>query len=136
MRRSSVIKLFVLFALCTVISLYAEQIPIRGYVDADIGLNVRSGPSDSNSIITALTDRTELVIDSVSGNWYHITSPTSGYVYSEFVVVTEYGEAGEEAEANKIDESTLSPEEKEKIGCDIEVSLQRATITKTPNQSK
>lgn len=118
-------------------ALYAEQIPVSGYVTPYEGLNVRSGPSESNTILGALTQGTTITIVAVSGGWYKISSPMSGYVHAGFVSVTEYGEAPEgeeeeEEEAEKEDESTLSQEEVDKIGCNIDKSLKNAKVTKAP----
>ena len=137
-------KTFILFivlcSFCISLSyvLYAEQIPIKGYVAPDIGINVRTGPSESDTIIDALTQGTELTIVAVSGSWYKITSPISGFVHGDFVTVTEYGEAPEEEteeeseESKTDDESTLSQEEIDKIGCNLNRSLNNAKVTKAP----
>ena len=139
-------KTFILFiTLCAIglslsIALYAEQIPVKGYVSPDIGLNVRSGPSESNTILGALTQGTTITIVAVSGGWYKISSPMSGYVHAGYVAVTEYGEApegkeGEEEEGEEAktdDESVFTPDEVDKIGCDINRSLKNAKVTKAP----
>lgn len=131
-------KTFILFImLCAIglslsFALYAEQIPVKGYVSPDIGLNVRSGPSESNTILGALPQGTTITIVAVSGGWYKISSPMSGYVHGGFVSVTEYGEAPEEEEAETDDESALAADEVDKIGCDINRSLNNAKVTKAP----
>ena len=142
-------KAFILFivfcSFCISLSyaLYAEQIPIKGYVSPDIGINVRTGPSESDEIIAALPQGTDLSIVSVSNGWYKISSPMQGYVSGEFVSVTEYGEAPEETEEETYedqetdedkpdDETTLTQEEVDKIGCNINKSLNNAKVTKAP----
>lgn len=99
------------------ITLYAEQIPIKGYVSPDIGLNVRTGPSEGSTKIGALEKGTALTIVAVSGSWYKISSPMSGYVHGGYVAVTEYGEAPEDGGEGdsfvpEIDYSSLTPEER------------------------
>jgi uncharacterized protein YgiM (DUF1202 family) len=117
--------------LVTVMAIYAETIPVKGYVTPDIGLNVRTGPSESSTKIGALSKGENLTIVAVSGSWYKISSPMSGYVHGSYVTVTEYGEGpDEEAE----EEANLTPEEADKLGCDIEKSLEKAKVTKAPPQ--
>ena len=133
-------KLYCLFiALCALLSatiLYAAQIPIKGYVTPNIGLNVRTGPNENSTKIGALEKGTTLKIVAVSGTWYKISSPMSGYVHAGYVNVTEFGEAPDEDEdSDKTDdESTLSPEEAEKVGCNIKRSLNNSKVTKAPQQ--
>ena len=131
MKKQYLIIVLLVLATC-VVSLYAAKIPRKGYVDADIGLNVRTAPSESASKIGALDNRTQVVIDSVSGNWYHITSPCVGYVHGGYVAVTEYGEAPDADEGGGF--SAMTQEEIDKIGCDIKKSLELAPVTKAPAQ--
>ncbi len=141
---------FVILFAVIAMTLYAAQIPIRGYVNADIGLNYRSGPSASASKLGALNNGTQMKFDGASGNWYHMCSPAVGYVCGDYIVVTEYGEAPEgsedyfsdmPAEANtpealEAEEAGMSEEEKDKLGCNIERSLIKSSITKAPPQDK
>jgi len=66
-----------------------------GKVDYSIGLNVRSGPGTSYSVITALEDGTSFDIvettkDSDGEKWYKIyVNGQYGYVIAKYVVVTE-----------------------------------------------
>ena len=125
--------------------LYAEQIPIKGYVTPEIGLNVRTGPSEGAAKIGALEQGTSLTIVAVSGGWYKITSPMSGYVHGGYVAVTEYGEApedgGEEYGADgsssvpTIDYSSLTPEERAKYGRNLKVSASNAKLKQTNNNN-
>ena len=101
----------------------AESIPTKGIVKPDIGLNVRRGPSSDSEKVGVLGKGDEVTIDSVSGEWYKISSPMSGYVYAQHINVTDSIES---------DDSKLTPEEREKIGCDIDKSLSRVVIMKTP----
>ena len=71
--------------LVTVMAIYAETIPIKGYVTPDIGLNVRTGPSESSTKIGALSKGENLTIVAVSGSWYKISSPMSGYVHGSML---------------------------------------------------
>ena len=124
--KKAFILLMLLCVLATAVGIYAETRPTKGYVKPDIGLNVRKGPSSSSAKIGALGKGDTVTIDSVSGEWYKISSPMSGYVYSQHIAVTDSIEEEE-------DESKLSPEEIEKIGCDIDRSLSKVKIMKTPN---
>ena len=116
------------------VTLYAEQIPIRGYVTAIDGLNVRTGPGEGCTKIGALNNGTSLVIVAVSSGWYKISSPMSGYVHGGYVAVTEYGEApeGEDGEVTvpTIDYSTLTPEERAKYGQNLNISASNAKLKK------
>ena len=53
------------------------------YVNASIGLNVRSTPDGTR--IGGLTNKTKVIIDKVEGNWSHITSPLNGWVCSDYL---------------------------------------------------
>jgi uncharacterized protein YgiM (DUF1202 family) len=138
-------KTFILFIMLYVLlvaaGINAETIPTKGYVTPDIGLNVRSGPSEGSTKLGALEKGTVLKITSVSGKWYKISSPMSGYVHGDYVTVTESIESEDLAEEQpdnsgeqqpKVDDSTLPQEEQEKIGCDIDRSLANVQIIKTP----
>ena len=105
------------------VNICAETIPTKGYVSANSGLNVRKGPNSDSDKIGALNKGDPVTIESVSGDWYKISSPLSGYVYAKHIVVTESTES---------DDSNLTTEEREKIGCDIDKSLTRVEIMKTP----
>ncbi len=123
-------KAFFLFMILSIlglaVSIYAETIPTKGYVSANSGLNVRKGPSSNSEKLGALEKGQTVTIESVSGNWYKISSPKSGYVFSQHIVVTDSKEIEDE------DASKLSPEEADKIGCDMDKSLFNAKIMKTP----
>ena len=117
------------------VTLYAEQIPIRGYVTAVDGLNVRTGPGEGCTKIGALNNGTSLVIVAVSSGWYKISSPMSGYVHGGYVTVTEYGEAPEDGGEGdsfvpEIDYSTLTPEERAKYGQNLNISASNAKLKK------
>jgi len=126
-------KTFILFIMLSFLGLalvnYAETIPTKGYVNADIGLNVRTGPSSSSTKIGALNNGEKVTIVSVSGKWYKISSPMSGYVHGDYIIVTE------SVESEDVDESKLTPEEVEKIGCDIDRSLSNVKIMKAPSSN-
>ena len=123
-------KAFFLFMMLSifglVVSIYAETIPTKGYVSANSGLNVRKGPSSNSGKVGVLEKGTTVTIVSVSGKWYKISSPKSGYVFSQHIVVTDSKEVEDE------DDSKLSPEEADKIGCDLDKSLNKVKIMKTP----
>ena len=133
-------KTFILFIMLSVLlvaaGINAETIPTKGYVTPDIGLNVRSGPSEGSTKLGALEKGTVLKITSVSGKWYKISSPMSGYVTvtdsieSEDLAEEQPDNSGEQQP--KVDDSTLPQEEQEKIGCDIDRSLANVQINKTP----
>ncbi len=135
-------KTFILFIMLSVLlvaaGINAETIPTKGYVTPDIGLNVRSGPSEGSTKIGALEKGTVLTISSVSGKWYKISSPMSGYVHGDYVTVTDSIESEDPTDEqqpeqeSKVDDSTLPQEEQEKIGCDIDRSLANVQIIKTP----
>jgi uncharacterized protein YgiM (DUF1202 family) len=135
-------KTFILFIMLYVLlvaaGINAETIPTKGYVTPDIGLNVRSGPSEGSTKIGALEKGTVLTISSVSGKWYKISSPMSGYVHGDYVTVTDSIESEDPTDEqqpeqeSKVDDSTLPQEEQEKIGCDIDRSLANVQINKTP----
>ena len=135
-------KSFFLFitmcALLTATILYAAQIPVKGYVTPNSGLNVRTGPNEGSSKIGALEKGTSLTIVAVSGTWYKISSPMSGYVHAGYVNVTEYGEAPDDEDDSDEtdDDSTLSPEEAGKIGCNIKRSIKNSKVTKAPQQQE
>ena len=139
MKKSSF--LFVLLSLlcvATVMTLYAETIPIKGYTTAQDGLRVRTGPGFEYEFTQYLSLNTTVSICAVSGEWYKITSPASGYIHSSYVTVTEYGEAPEgelESESETEEEdltAELTPEESKKVGRDVNRSAKRATFTKAP----
>lgn len=123
-------KAFFLFMMLSIlglgVSIYAETIPTKGYVSANSGLNVRKGPSSNSGKVGVLEKGTTVTIVSVSGKWYKISSPKSGYVFSQHIVVTDSKEVEDE------DDSKLSPEEADKIGCDLDKSLNKVKIMKTP----
>ena len=136
-------KTFILFIMLSVLlvaaGINAETIPTKGYVTPDIGLNVRSGPSEGSPKIGALEKGTALIISSVSGKWYKISSPMSGYVHGDYVTVTDSIESEDPIDeqqsgeqGSKVDDSTFPQEEQEKIGCDIDRSLANVQVTKTP----
>ena len=133
-------KTFILFIMLSLfglaIGLNAETIPTKGVVSPDIGLNVRTGPSESSSKIGALTKGTVITIASVSGSWYKISSPMSGYVHASYVTVTdsiESEDSGDSGEGtSSVDEASLPPEEQDKIGCDIDRSLANVKVVTTP----
>lgn len=124
-------KTYILFLMLSLLSIavviLAETIPTRGVVIPDIGLNVRRGPSSDSEKIGALGKGDEVTIESVSGEWYQISSPMSGYVYAQHIDVTD---------STELDDSKLTPEEREKIGCDIDKSLSRVIIMKAPKADK
>lgn len=129
-------KTFILFIMlslfCLAVAINAETIPTKGVVTPDIGLNVRTGPSEESTKIGALTQGTVITIESVSGSWYKISSPMSGYVSAIYVTVTDSIESEEDSSAPTVDESTLPQEEQEKIGCDIDRSLANVKVITTP----
>ena len=125
-------KAFILLIMLTIfglaVGIYAETIPTKGYVTPDIGLYVRSEPDSSSSQVGILSKGDTVVIDSVtSSGWYKISSPMTGYVYGQYITVTE------STESEEIDESKLTPEEANKIGCDFDKSLKHVKILKSPS---
>ncbi len=59
------------------------------YVNSSSGLNLRTGPSTSNSIITKLADKTEVKVSSTSNGWSKVTaSGKTGYVSSGYLTST------------------------------------------------
>ena len=110
------------------VSIYAETIPTKGYVTPEIGLYVRQKPDSSSAQVGILSKGDNVVIDSVTPTgWYKISSPMSGYVYGQYITVTET------TESEEIDESQLTPEEANKIGCDFDKSLKHVKILKSPS---
>ncbi len=136
MKKSSTLFTILCFLCLTItLALYAEQIPIKGYVSPDIGLNVRTGPSEGSAKIGALGKGTALTIVAVSGGWYKISSPMSGCVHGGYVAVTEYGEAPEDGGEGdsfvpEIDYSSLTPEERAKYGQNLNISASNAKLKK------
>ena len=103
--------------------LYADKIPTKGVVCAINGLNVRSGPRTSYKIITTLDNNTVVEIISIVGKWYKInTGSSKGYVYSNFITVTE---------SKETDDSVLTLKKKEKMGRNMARSASKATLTAT-----
>lgn len=51
-------------------------------------LNVRKSASSTSSVITTLKKGTKVKVDKVDGVWYHITSPTTGWVSSSYLSST------------------------------------------------
>lgn len=93
-------------ALATLVLLGA-QIPTRGIVRANSGLNVRSGPGTEYSDIGTLINGTDVQILEVSGKWYKIQSGAmQGYSFGKYIEVTEYTTVNED-EAAKRPYSTL-----------------------------
>ncbi len=132
MKKSSFLfVLLCLLCVATVMTLYAETIPIKGYTTAENGLRVRTGPGLDYECTNYLSYNTNISICAVSGEWYKISSPMSGYVHSGYVTVTEYGEAPEEVDEEE-ETAELTPEEGKKVGRNIKRSAVRATFTKAP----
>ena len=139
-------KTFILFVMLSLfglaLTIYAETVPTKGVVSPDIGLNVRSGPDEGSAKLGALTKGTAITIVSVSGSWYKISSPMSGYVHSGYVTVTDTKEVedGQQEEQdqdqgqNNVDDSNLPQEEQEKVGCDIDRSLANVKVVTTPRK--
>lgn len=58
------------------------------YVNGSDGsLNIRSGKGTNTKIVKVLTNGTEVKAE-VSGDWYHITSPVTGYAYGKYLSST------------------------------------------------
>ena len=126
--KKAFILLFMLSIVGLAIAIYAETIPTKGYVNPDIGLYVRKEPNSNSAQIGILSKGDTVVIDSVtSSGWYKISSPMKGYVYGQHITVTE------STESEEIDESKLTPEEANKIGCDFDKSLKPVKILKAPS---
>ncbi len=54
-----------------------------GTVIGDLNLNVRVEPN--GTVIGSLTPSTKVVIEEDLGDWYKISSPSSGYVMKKFI---------------------------------------------------
>ncbi|MDD3145723.1 MAG: SH3 domain-containing protein [Candidatus Riflebacteria bacterium] len=70
---------------------FAYRMPSRGEVTAEIGLNVRTGPGTSYSILTSVPKGTAVQILAISGNWYkvNVSSYNGVFVHSAYIKVTE-----------------------------------------------
>ena len=119
-------KIFSLFAiLCSFYMLscvFADTIPAKGIVTPSVGLNVRKRPSSSSEKLCTLDKGTEVTIESVSGRWYKISSPRSGYVYDAHIKVTDT------REEEKTDYTNMSSEERKKIGRNYMKSAANAKV--------
>ena len=59
------------------------------YVNASVGLNVRSGPSTSYSRVGTLANKTQVTVVSTSGSWSKIQSGSlTGYVSNSYLTST------------------------------------------------
>ena len=117
--------LFLIFSIAfSITKLFADKIPTKGIVCAEKGLNVRSGPRTSYNIISTLNNNTIVIIEAVVGKWYKIkTESFSGYVYSNFVTVTDIEET---------DEKIVLPHKKKvKVGRNMAKSASKATLSVT-----
>ena len=67
------------------LAVYADT---EGTVNADL-LNVRSGPSTNDSVITMISKDTKITIISSEDGWYKISiNGTTGYVMASYVTVS------------------------------------------------
>ncbi len=81
-----------LSANCFVVCTPAQRLGV--VTDAELGLNVRSGPSTSNSIIASLKDGNTVVVLGEENGWYRVVFADSqgqavtGYVSGSYLTVT------------------------------------------------
>lgn len=131
--KKTVILLLVLAFVGISFCSFAGKVPTKGVVNADIGLNVRSEPTTSASVVTALNNGETVTITGVTGKWYKIScGSTVGYCYAAYITVTETADKYDEAESSGSD-SGLSPEAAAlKAGRDISRSALNATLTTAP----
>lgn len=131
--KKTVILLLVLAFLGISFCSFAGKVPTKGVVNANIGLNVRSEPTTSASVVTALNNGETVTITGVTGKWYKIScGSTVGYCYAAYITVTETADKYDEAESGGSD-SGLSPEAAAlKAGRDISRSALNATLTTAP----
>lgn len=136
--KKTVILLLVLAFLGISFCSFAGKVPTKGVVNANIGLNVRSEPTTSASVVTALNNGETVTITGVTGKWYKIScGSTVGYCYAAYITVTETADKYDEAESGGSDsggsDSGLSPEAAAlKAGRDISRSALNATLTTAP----
>ncbi len=105
--------LFALFIFCSYTSVFSAT--QKGYVDATNGLNVRKDAGTTYSKVGTLSFKTEVNIistkstaDSSTGCptkvWYYITSGNiSGYVCSQYIIITDTGEVSSSEMASMTD---------------------------------
>ncbi|HNX75872.1 MAG TPA: SH3 domain-containing protein [Candidatus Rifleibacterium sp.] len=77
------------FALVAGVS-FAYRMPSKGEVNCS-ALNVRTGPGLTYSVLTTISQGTQVQILSISGNWYKVNvgSNNGVYVHSSYIKVTE-----------------------------------------------
>ena len=74
------------------------------YVNADVGLNVRKGPSTSYEVITKLADGTKVNVISTSGDWSKITTGSiTGYVSNKYLSNSDSSSSSETSTTKYVD---------------------------------
>ncbi len=83
--------MFVILAFTLVAGVsFAYRMPAKGEVNCS-ALNVRTGPGLTYSVLTTISQGTQVQILSISGNWYKVNvgSNNGVYVHSSYIKVTE-----------------------------------------------
>ena len=108
MKKSLCLLLLFIFV-GTFSNLYAGKIPIRGYVNANNGLNIRASASTKAKILKAIVKNTQVSILDAVGNWYKISAESVvGYVYASYITVTETGDDFAEGNSDSLGNSDSS----------------------------
>lgn len=146
MKKSLCLLLLFIFV-GTFSNLYAGKIPIRGYVNANNGLNIRASASTNAKILKAIVKNTQVSILDAVGNWYKISAESVvGYVYASYITVTETGDDYAEADSSDSDNTssfldsetsssyseTSNVPKATKTGRNLNKSAINATITNVP----
>ncbi len=96
--------LLILFSVCV---FGDTQVPSKGIVTAQHGLNFRTGPGTQFPVIRTLPEGTEVRIIEFSGRWYKIRmDQQEGYCFARYIRVTEHTAANED-DASRIPHVTL-----------------------------
>ncbi len=143
MKKSLCLLLLFIFV-GTFSNLYAGKIPIRGYVNANSGLNIRASASTNAKVLKAIVKNTQVSILDAVGNWYKISAESVvGYVYASYITVTETGDdyaeddssSSEMSEDSGMSNSSSEPTNVPKAtltGRNLNKSAINATITNVP----
>ncbi len=130
--------LFVLIFVGMFSEVYAGKIPVRGYVNANSGLNIRASASTSAAVLKAIVKNTQVSILDAVGNWYKISAESVvGYVYATYITVTETGDDFAEDDSSSSEMSSTSSEpinipKATLNGRNLNKSAINATITNVP----
>lgn len=110
-------------------NLYAGKVPVKGYVNAKSGLNIRASASTSAKVLKAVVQNTQVSILEAVGNWYKISAESVvGYVYASYITVTETGDDYAVDDSGSTDMSGTS-DDSGMSGSGEPINVPKATLT-------